>query len=66
LSIRVRYVALFMAVVSVGLLATSGFMLWAQQGAIPAYMASGPLAADLVRESADWVKIIKSQKISVE
>jgi tripartite-type tricarboxylate transporter receptor subunit TctC len=38
----------------------------AQQGAIPAYMASGPLAADLARESADWVKIIKSQKISVE
>jgi tripartite-type tricarboxylate transporter receptor subunit TctC len=38
----------------------------AQQGAIPLYMASGPLAADLVRESADWVKIIKAQKIAVE
>ena len=38
----------------------------AQQGAIPAYMASGPLAADLVRESQDWGRIIKAQKISVE
>jgi tripartite-type tricarboxylate transporter receptor subunit TctC len=38
----------------------------ALQGAIPAYMASGPLTADLARESADWVKIIKAQKISVE
>jgi len=38
----------------------------AQQGAIPAYMASGPLAADLVRESQDWGRIIKAQKIAVE
>ena len=38
----------------------------ALQGAIPAYMASGPLAADLARESADWVKVIKTQKIAVE
>jgi tripartite-type tricarboxylate transporter receptor subunit TctC len=38
----------------------------AQQGAIPAYMASGPLAADMVRESAEWARIIKAQKISVE
>lgn len=38
----------------------------ALQGAIPAYMASRPLAADLVRESADWARIIKAQKISVE
>ena len=33
---------------------------------IPAYMASGPLAADLERESADWVKVIKTQKIAAE
>jgi tripartite-type tricarboxylate transporter receptor subunit TctC len=38
----------------------------AQQGAVPAYMAAGPLAADLVRESQDWGRIIKAQKISVE
>jgi tripartite-type tricarboxylate transporter receptor subunit TctC len=38
----------------------------AQQGAIPAYMASGPLAADMVRESAEWARIIKAQKISAE
>ena len=38
----------------------------ALQGAIPAYMASGGLAADLARESADWVNIIKTQKISAE
>jgi tripartite-type tricarboxylate transporter receptor subunit TctC len=38
----------------------------ALQGAIPAYMASAPLAADLARESADWIKVIKSQKISPE
>lgn len=36
------------------------------QGAIPAYEAPGPLAADLVRESADWARIIKAQKITVE
>ncbi|MCM2252476.1 MAG: tripartite tricarboxylate transporter substrate-binding protein [Ramlibacter sp.] len=38
----------------------------AQQGAIPAFMAPGPLAADMARESADWIKIIKAQKIAVE
>ena len=38
----------------------------AQQGAIPAYMASAPLAADMVRESAEWGRIIKAQKISAE
>jgi tripartite-type tricarboxylate transporter receptor subunit TctC len=38
----------------------------ALQGAIPAYTASGPLAADLLRESADWANIIKSQKITAE
>jgi hypothetical protein len=29
-------------------------------------MAAGPLATDLVRESQDWGRIIKAQKISVE
>jgi tripartite-type tricarboxylate transporter receptor subunit TctC len=38
----------------------------AAQGAVPAYEASGPLAADLVRESAEWARIIKAQKIAVE
>jgi tripartite-type tricarboxylate transporter receptor subunit TctC len=38
----------------------------AQQGAIPAYMASGRLATDLVRESAEWGRIIKAQKIAAE
>jgi tripartite-type tricarboxylate transporter receptor subunit TctC len=38
----------------------------AQQGAVPAYMASAPLAADMVRESAEWGRIIKSQKVSVD
>lgn len=38
----------------------------ALQGAIPAYMASGPLVADLERESADWIKVIKTQKIATE
>jgi tripartite-type tricarboxylate transporter receptor subunit TctC len=36
----------------------------AQQGAVPAYMAAGPLAADVVRESAEWGKVIREQKIS--
>ena len=38
----------------------------ALQGAIPAYTASGPLATDLVRESAEWATIIKTQKITAE
>ena len=38
----------------------------ALQGAIPAYTASGPLATDLVRESAEWANIIKTQKITAE
>lgn len=38
----------------------------AQQGAIPAYMDSGPFAADLVREAADWTRVVKAQKLSVE
>jgi len=36
----------------------------AQQGAVPAFMASAPLATDIVRESAAWGKVIREQKIS--
>ena len=38
----------------------------AQQGGVPAYMAPGELGPDLARESADWARIVKAQKISVE
>ncbi len=38
----------------------------AQLGAVPAYMAPGPLAADLARESAAWGQVIREQKISAE
>lgn len=38
----------------------------AQQGAIPAYMEPGPLGAEMQRESAEWAKVIKAQKISAE
>lgn len=38
----------------------------ALQGAVPAYMAAGPFAADLTRESAEWGRIIKQQKISID
>ena len=34
------------------------------QGAVPAYMAAGPLAADLVRESAAWGQFIKAKNIT--
>lgn len=36
----------------------------AAQGAVPAYMPAGPLAADIARESAAWGKVIREQKIS--
>ncbi|WP_084360510.1 Bug family tripartite tricarboxylate transporter substrate binding protein [Hydrogenophaga palleronii] len=36
----------------------------AQQGAVPAYMPAGPLAADIVRESGEWGKVIREQKIT--
>ncbi|MDO9437063.1 tripartite tricarboxylate transporter substrate binding protein [Hydrogenophaga sp.] len=36
----------------------------AQQGAVPAYMPAGPLTADIVRESAEWGKVIREQKIT--
>jgi tripartite-type tricarboxylate transporter receptor subunit TctC len=36
----------------------------AQQGAVPAYMSAGPLATDIVRESTEWGKVIREQKIT--
>ncbi len=36
------------------------------QGAVPAYLPSAELAADLVRESATWARTIKEQKITVD
>ncbi|MDB5873361.1 MAG: transporter substrate-binding protein [Ramlibacter sp.] len=36
----------------------------AQQGAVPSYLAPGPLEADLKRESESWGKLIKDQKIT--
>ena len=36
----------------------------AAQGAVPAPMRADALKADLARESADWAKLIKAQKIS--
>jgi tripartite-type tricarboxylate transporter receptor subunit TctC len=38
----------------------------AQQGAVPAYMAPGPLVADLTKESAEWARLIRTQKISAQ
>lgn len=38
----------------------------AQQGAVPAYMPSGPLAADIVKESAEWGKVIREQGITAQ
>lgn len=38
----------------------------AQLGAVPAYMAAGPLAPDLARESALWGQVIREQKISAD
>lgn len=36
------------------------------QGAVPAYMAAGPLAVDLARESAAWGQFIKAQNITAQ
>lgn len=36
------------------------------QGAVPAYLPSAELAADLIRESATWEKTIQEQKITVD
>lgn len=38
----------------------------AAQGVTTAYMAAGPLAADVKREYAEWGKVIKTQRISAE
>jgi tripartite-type tricarboxylate transporter receptor subunit TctC len=38
----------------------------AQQGAVPAYMPAAPLAADIVRESAEWGKVIREQGITAQ
>ena len=38
----------------------------AQQGAVPAYMPAGPLAADIARESAEWGKVIREQGITAQ
>ncbi len=38
----------------------------ALQGAVPAYLPSGQLATAMAAESANWRKIVKEQKISVE
>lgn len=38
----------------------------AQQGALPAYVAPAKLAPMMVKESDDWARLIKSQKISIE
>lgn len=38
----------------------------AAQGAVPAPMRADALKADLARESADWAKLIKAQKISAQ
>lgn len=36
------------------------------QGVTTAYMAPGPLAADVKREYAEWGRVIKAQGISAE
>ena len=36
------------------------------QGAVPAYQPAAALATDLVRESAEWARVVKDQKISAE
>ncbi|MDW5443631.1 Bug family tripartite tricarboxylate transporter substrate binding protein [Polaromonas sp. SM01] len=38
----------------------------ALQGAVPAFMAAGPLATDIPRESAQWGKVVREQKISAD
>jgi tripartite-type tricarboxylate transporter receptor subunit TctC len=38
----------------------------AQQGAVPAYMAPTALTADLAKESAEWARLIRTQKISAQ
>lgn len=38
----------------------------ALQGAVPVYMAAGQLATDIPRESAQWGKVVREQKIAAE
>lgn len=38
----------------------------AAQGAVPAYMPPAQLASDIVRESGEWARLIKAQKIVAE
>ncbi len=38
----------------------------AQQGAVPAYLPSAQLAAEMQRESAEWGRVIRQQKITAE
>ena len=38
----------------------------AQQGAVPAYLGPQALGAEMARESADWARIIKQQKVTLE
>jgi len=38
----------------------------AQQGAIPTYQPPAALAAEMQRESGEWGRIVKQQKISTE
>jgi tripartite-type tricarboxylate transporter receptor subunit TctC len=38
----------------------------AAQGAVPSYLNSAGLAADLARESAEWGRIVKQQKVTLE
>ena len=38
----------------------------AQQGAIPAYLPPAQLGPEMQRESAEWARVIKDQKISAE
>lgn len=38
----------------------------ALQGAVPAYMPAGQLASDIPRESAQWGKVVREQKITAE
>lgn len=38
----------------------------ALQGAVPAFMAAGPLVVDMRRESAEWGRIVREQRITAQ
>jgi len=38
----------------------------AQQGAVPAYLPSAQLATEMQRESAEWARLVKQQKVTME